>query len=527
MAEQGIHPEFQQRLGRALGPEYDVVGLLGRGGFADVFEIRERRLDRSLAIKVLRPEVAWGPWMVARFEREARALASLNHLNIPPIHFVGDNEGLVYYVMPLIAGQSLGDRLATCGPLTPGEVVDVMIPVLDALHHAHHLGILHRDIKPDNIIIEDETRRPLVVDFGVAKQLGVGSPGSGPPDGVIGTPGYISPEQAAGRQEGTAQSDVYSAGATMYHLLTGTLAGGNREPHQVNPAVPPWLSAVVMRALSADRKQRFQTAAEMAESLRIGRRSGGVAILTTAPEVEQIGDDDPTPRMVKVEAAPAVLSGRRRPERRRIHQSPTWWLLFLPVLGTMAAYFLVVPVRLNLRNNLLVPVELSVNGGEARTITPGERISIPLSQQGRFMGRWFVVQPDRGVSREGPGETVSDVIRIEGLTAAELLRRRVNRSIDSWAEGGVTFAPRVHNRSAHPVRVQIVRASGTTLCNCEVAPGETRLIGYFRLESGSAVRLRGTGGPSAVFQNFESRIDLNSGLLELNVTDTTFSRLPQ
>ena len=532
MSHSGVDPVLQERLGRALGAEFEVLGLLGRGGFADVYEIRERRLDRSLAVKVLRPEVTWGPWMVARFEREARALASLNHLNIPPIHFVGDNEGLVYYVMPLIAGESLGDRLVAEGPLPPDVVVDALIPVLHALHHAHHMGIVHRDIKPDNIIIEHETGRPLLVDFGVAKQLKVGWPGASEPGAVIGTPGYISPEQAADQQDSTARSDIYAAGATLYHLLTGTVMAEGRPLHLANPAVPEWLSAIVMQAMADDPALRFRTAAEMAEALQVGRRSGGFPSQPSPQPVAQIRDDDPTPPMVKLETGPVVQPWHQRsaPNRRRrptVTSSRSFWLLFFGLAGTVAGYFLVVPVTLDLRNNLLVPLEMSTTGGGIRSIAPGGALSIRLPQEGRVMGRWFVVQPEMGRVGENPGETVSGVIRIEGLTAGELLLRRVRRSIDSWTDGSVIYAPRVVNGTGQPVRVLVTRSNSRGLCNCTVGPGETRLLGYYRLESSSAIQIIATGGRSATFRNLESRIDLNTGLLELDVNDTILSRTPR
>ena len=143
------------------------------------------------------------------------------------------------------------------------------------------------------------------------------------------------------------------------------------------------------------------------------------------------------------------------------------------------------------------------------------------------MGRWFVVQPPLAGATPRVAESLSGITRIDGLTAVELLLRRVRRSVDSWSDGSVIYAPRVSNATAEPVRVLVTRSGNQGLCNCIVGPGETRLLGYFRLESSSAIHLSGAGGRSVVFRNLESRIDLNTGLLVLNVNDTILSRSPQ
>src|SRR5207247_5092604 len=150
---QGVRTTLE-RLARALGPKYEVKRLIGRGGFAEVYELWDKDLDRRLACKVLHPDVAWTPGMLARFRQEARALARLQHPAILPIHFTGDGEGLVYYVMPFVEGESLADALRRRGPLTPADAVRVAEPVLQALAHAHAQGLVHRDINPDSVLLE-------------------------------------------------------------------------------------------------------------------------------------------------------------------------------------------------------------------------------------------------------------------------------------------------------------------------------------------------------------------------------------
>src|SRR5256886_1148993 len=220
-----------ERLARALGPKYEVKRLIGRGGFAEVYELWDKDLDRRLACKVLHPEIAWTPGMLARFRQEAKALARLQDPAILAIHFTGDGEGLVYYVMPFVEGESLAERLRRRGPYTADEALKIADPILQALSHAHTQGLVHRDIKPDNVMVEAKSGRVLLLDFGIAKLLDPGGGGGGGGDAggaktatgfTVGTVQYMSPEQALGQPNLDGRSDLYAFGAMLYQMVTGT-----------------------------------------------------------------------------------------------------------------------------------------------------------------------------------------------------------------------------------------------------------------------------------------------------------------
>ena len=275
-------PSVMDRLGRALGPNYEVRSLVGRGGFAEVYEVWDGNLERRLAAKVLNPDIAWTPGNLERFKQEARTVARLNDPAILPIHFVGDVEGLAYYVMPFVEGTSLADLIAGGGPMPPEEAVPIAKTVLQALAHAHSVGLIHRDIKPDNVMLESGTGKALLVDFGIAKILDPEKASNLTQAGfTIGTPHYMSPEQALA-QPIDARSDLYSLGAMLFEMVTGEkpfeadtsqevvsmhVTEPPRHPSEVKEGIPEPLSAVILRCLEKTPLDRFQSAEEVLEAL--------------------------------------------------------------------------------------------------------------------------------------------------------------------------------------------------------------------------------------------------------------------
>jgi len=201
--------------------QYRLVRLLGRGGMGSVYLARDLTLDREVAIKVVTTD-ADAREVFDRFRREARTAAGLSHPNIVPLHAFGEVEGMPYFVMGYVRGESLATRLRRDGKLAEDEGRRVLAEIADALDHAHRQGVVHRDVKPDNVLLEDESGRALLTDFGVAKALGTGdtltTTGS-----VVGTPQYMSPEQAGGRGDIDGRSDVYSLGVMAYAMLAGRL----------------------------------------------------------------------------------------------------------------------------------------------------------------------------------------------------------------------------------------------------------------------------------------------------------------
>src|SRR5436309_5790978 len=291
------------RLRKALGSSYTIEGEIGRGGMGVVFNARDERLKREVAVKVLPPELAFREEIRIRFLREAETAARLSHPHIVPIHSVGESpDGLVYFVMAYVDGESLAARLRRRGRLPAEETRRIMQETADAMGAAHALGIIHRDVKPDNILLEGSRGRVVVTDFGIAKALSsTTGPATLTATGVaIGTPQYMSPEQAAGDREIDGRSDIYSLGVVAYQMLTGELpfqaptVPGLLMKHITEraplvtalcPECPEDLAACVARCLEKDPDDRWPTADALRRALesrsatmsRSRRPSGGPA----------------------------------------------------------------------------------------------------------------------------------------------------------------------------------------------------------------------------------------------------------
>jgi WD40 repeat protein/tRNA A-37 threonylcarbamoyl transferase component Bud32/tetratricopeptide (TPR) repeat protein len=271
-------------------PGYEVLGVLGRGGMGMVLKARHTVLGRLSAIKVPLPHHLTSAEARERFLREARSAARLRHPHICPIYEVGEADGLPFLIMGFIQGETLRDR-ARRAPPSPRDAAAIVGVLARAVHYAHEQGVIHRDIKPANVLIDAETHQPILMDFGLAKELGEDASQLTHSGQIMGTPAYMAPEQAAGRLDHIGPTtDVYALGAVLYELLTGRppFAGGTAEvlhklqtedpppPRKLVPRLHRDLETVCLKALAKEPHRRYESALALAEDLE--RFSTGEAI---------------------------------------------------------------------------------------------------------------------------------------------------------------------------------------------------------------------------------------------------------
>ena len=265
-------------IGEVLGKRYKILSKLGSGGMAEVYKAHCLILNRTVAIKVLRPQFTSNEEFVERFRREAQAAASLSHPNIVSIYDVGKDGERYYIVMEYVSGMSLKDAIRKSGHLSTQRAARISWQILAALQHAHENGIVHRDIKPHNVMVTSDDR-VKVTDFGIARALSASTlteTGT-----IIGTVNYFSPEQARGEAV-EAQSDIYSSGVVLYEMLTGTVPFRGESPisialqhlqttvvppTELNPTIPQGLERVVLKALEKNPSRRYQDARHMMRAL--------------------------------------------------------------------------------------------------------------------------------------------------------------------------------------------------------------------------------------------------------------------
>ncbi|WNV75700.1 Stk1 family PASTA domain-containing Ser/Thr kinase [Geodermatophilus sp. DSM 44513] len=292
-----------------LGERYEIGGVLGRGGMAEVHRGRDLRLNREVAVKVLRQDLARDPSFQVRFRREAQAAASLNHPAIVAVYDTGEDRtargATPYIVMEYVEGETLRDLLRREGVLSPEQAMTLTADICNALDFSHRNGIVHRDVKPGNVMITPEGT-VKVMDFGIARAVSDSAATMTSTAAVIGTAQYLSPEQARGESV-DARSDVYSTGCLLYELVTGAppFTGDSpvsvayqhvredpRLPSSVNRAVPPELDAILLKALSKNPANRYQSAADMRSDLLralAGQRVEATPVMGDAEKTAIIG----------------------------------------------------------------------------------------------------------------------------------------------------------------------------------------------------------------------------------------------
>ena len=287
-------------LGKQFG-SYELKELLGRGGMAAVYRGYQAAIDRSVAVKVLPAELLADPHFSVRFSNEARTLAKLTHPHILPLYDFGEANGMPYIVMPLMTNGTLADRLKA-GPLTLAETVRVITAVAQGLDFANKQGILHRDIKPNNILF-DQHDNPYLADFGIAKAMESNTGLTG--TGIIGTPDYMSPEQARGDPL-DHRSDLYSLGVVTYQCLTGSqlfrattpmgvifkhVSEAPRSLRAMRADIPEAVDRVVLKALAKGPDERYASASEFARAFS---RASAEALATPPAEGTAVHDEPPT-----------------------------------------------------------------------------------------------------------------------------------------------------------------------------------------------------------------------------------------
>jgi serine/threonine protein kinase len=362
-----------------LGP-YRLLSLLGAGGMAEVYRAHDPRLDREVAIKVLPVDLARQPGFLERFRREARNVARLDHPNILPIYDFGEQDGATYVVMPLVEGGTLRDRIVRQGVCSLREAASILYQLAQALQEAHARGLVHRDVKPANVLL-GPGERVLLADFGIACALADESEPALTQMGMgIGTAEYMSPEQARGEPV-DHRADVYALGIVFFQMLTGRVPFTSDDhfstalmqvheeppaPRSLNPTIPPAVEALMLKALEKDPARRFQSAAEFAQGLSQALHTLGLPGATgptagphmTAPRTSsgRVGEK-------RADAAP--LRGRQSADGAGVPSWSAW-------PSTMESNSLTVPFMAgHQRATGLIDMEDSAFGGGARPIRHG------------------------------------------------------------------------------------------------------------------------------------------------------------
>ncbi|MBA2314572.1 MAG: serine/threonine protein kinase, partial [Chloroflexi bacterium] len=287
-------------IGNVLGGRYRLIELLGQGGMATIYRARDSQLERDVAVKLLRPEYGRDPDFLSRFRQEAQNAASLNHPNIVQVYDYGQDPAGPFIVMELVDGEDLASVIRRTGPMPPAQAARIAAAAARALEVAHRRGIVHRDVKPGNVMV-DRDGRIEVADFGIARAVAEAQmtlPGT-----TIGSVHYFSPEQARGEST-TFPSDVYSLGIVLWEMLTGRrpwegdsaaavamarLSGPPPSPSRVRPGVPPGLEAILQRAMAPDPADRYPSGAGLAEALEGWLVDQGTGVTSAVPPAALAG----------------------------------------------------------------------------------------------------------------------------------------------------------------------------------------------------------------------------------------------
>jgi eukaryotic-like serine/threonine-protein kinase len=492
--------------GRVLGARYEVGEVLGYGGMAEVHHGLDTRLGREVAIKMLRADLARDATFQMRFSREAQNAAALNHPAIVAVYDTGEERGalgeaLPYIVMEFVNGRTLKEVLTAEGPLQPRRALEISADICAALEFSHRHGIIHRDIKPGNVMLT-RTGQVKVMDFGIARALASGASTMTQTSAVIGTAQYLSPEQARGEQV-DARSDVYATGCVVYELLTGRppFVGDNpvsvayqhvredaKPPSTVNRDVTPDVDAIVLKALAKNPLNRYQSAAEMRADLL--RAAAGRPVMATP-----IMRDAPTaivntpPRVGPYGARPTTPARVGDPQRRR---TSTWVMVTLTVLGLAALIALGTGLYLtNRAHNTTVPNLVGHNITDAAALLQQKQLALGSQTQVHnttcTLGNVISTDPPAGhaVAQNttvnlsfcaGPGSVQGGVPVVTGLSEDQAVSQlksvglvAVVRQVDSSAAEGTVVGVNPDEHSpvnvGDKVQLQVSKGNQAKLIN--------------------------------------------------------------
>lgn len=399
-------------IGQKIGG-YEITGVIGRGGMATVYKAHQVSMNRLVALKVLPRHFASDESYLQRFHQEVKIVSQLEHRSIVPVHDHGEHEGQPYIAMRFMPGGSVDDVL-TNGPLPLEQVLSILEQVAPALDYAHNKGVLHRDLKPSNVLMDDNDGAYLT-DFGIARILGETS-GQITTQGVVGTPSYMSPEQAQG-QPLDARSDLYALGVMLFEMTTGRRPFESETPYsiavmqvttpppsprEINPALPPAVEAVILKALRKRREERYNTAAEMVTALKQAINEPAVDLSDTQPGFPADAPTAPvpapsqqyplpqqpvltppppqTPPPSSVSLAPVSMSPMRRLKRRKQPNNMLFGTMIGGVIGCGLLTLLVIGAVLLLQEtNRRAAVQATATARAAQREIPPEDSTEPTA----------------------------------------------------------------------------------------------------------------------------------------------------
>ena len=463
-----IRPEDElgTHVAQNLSAIYELESEVGRGGMGVVYCARDKRLKRQVAIKVLPPELAFRADIKSRFLREAETAAQLNHPNIVPIYTVEERANLVYFVMAFIAGENLGTHLGHTGAMPPVDVRRILREVADALAYAHQRNVIHRDIKPDNILLDSDSGRAMVTDFGIARALTDSGDSRLTATGMaIGTPAFMSPEQSAGDRAIDGRSDLYSLGVVGYQMLCGQLpfVASNtpsmlvkhlsEKPVPVNekwPDLPSDLARAVMICLEKDPDDRFPNAS----ALSIALGTGEMPTLITKATSAAPGMVEPARRFaIQPQPAYAPLTAASRSDSLSADELSRWNAPPVVRFRRKIAPFIAV-------NAVIVPVSIFTGHDFfAITIIWGILLAVKYSKPWSAGYDWRDVfkQPRERLLFDVAAETIDDARALfdakkrEGVRARARERVLAQRSLTTPGSPTVPFPRGRRGATASPL----------------------------------------------------------------------------